>query len=512
MKYSLRQLTMLMVNLLIVVTLASSAIGFHLLQDQYQTEESRHDAEARGRLSQVANGLASQLEFYQGILRILASRQSTADLLTFGDDSDAHQWSKRLRELIPGAFGAGIAGLDGTVMGDPLVQHIGDACRVDLKHFLTDHEFPYPPVHTNVPGLEHFDLMSTVDGDSGSRGALLISFRLESLTRFLEKALIDKRDALRLTNGDGQLIARAGKDPDSEVSRYSQKLPGTDWQVELITPSAPPSYLLRKLILFNLIIMAIVGLVVAAYMRRFANLLGKDMRALHRRIASVLEDDFDPMRDRPQISEIAAVLPDVDRLAQTIVEQKTALREQTLIDPLTGLHNRRHFDLVMKHVYDHSRRHTPAILLIMDLNKFKQINDTLGHQTGDRQLKLVAEQLRANTRASDQVARIGGDEFAVILQDIAYPAVDQWLRNLVERFDRELSGCRNSSLPEDACTLSIGVAAIDANHYASIDEVINSADLAMYRAKATGGSHSRFHKAVYHPHRVVVHRAAASTK
>jgi PleD family two-component response regulator len=66
-------------------------------------------------------------------------------------------------------------------------------------------------------------------------------------------------------------------------------------------------------------------------------------------------------------------------------------------------------------------------------------------------------------------------------------------------------------LPKDACTLSIGVTAIDASHYVSVDEVINSADLAMYRAKAGDGTHSRYHKTVYHPHRDVDHSATAST-
>lgn len=503
MKYSLRQLAVLMVNLLVVVTLASSAAGFYLLRDHYQTEESRYEAEARNHLAQAANALTNQLQFYQGILDILAKRQSTIDLLSFAEDTDTQSWSQQLRALLPGAFGVGLARLNGEVVGDPLVQRIGDACQADLQHFIHHTSISYPPVHANVPGLEHFDLLANVEGmENDDSGALLISFHLDTLHKLLQQA-VRPGDLLLLHTADGQEIARSGEAGGTLPAVFRQTVRGTNWEIALHTNHIKSTNFFQRLILFNLAIMAIVAFAVSAYTRRFANLLSGDMRALHRRIASVLDDNFEDGRHRPRINEIAAILPDIDRLTRTIMEQKQALREQALVDPLTGLHNRRHFDLMMEHVFEHSRRHTPAILLILDVNRFKDINDTLGHKTGDRQLTQVAEHLRSNTRASDEVARIGGDEFAVILQDIDYDRIDQWLDSFIERYDQVADESRHPHLPVGACTLSIGVAVIDARLHKNVSEVINSADLAMYRAKAAGGSGSRYHKAVYHPRALV---------
>lgn len=88
-------------------------------------------------------------------------------------------------------------------------------------------------------------------------------------------------------------------------------------------------------------------------------------------------------------------------------------------DPLTDLHNRRRFSEELEQILSRSDRyHHPGALLFFDLDRFKYINDTSGHQAGDTFLKLVAKMLSQTIRSGDITARLGGDEFAVILPEI----------------------------------------------------------------------------------------------
>src|SRR5919106_350540 len=91
-------------------------------------------------------------------------------------------------------------------------------------------------------------------------------------------------------------------------------------------------------------------------------------------------------------------------------------------DPLTGLPNRAMFADRAREAVAHARRHDKtAAFLFLDMDNFKQVNDRLGHEVGDNLLKLIASRLRASVRGDDFIARIGGDEFCVLLQDIAEP-------------------------------------------------------------------------------------------
>ena len=160
------------------------------------------------------------------------------------------------------------------------------------------------------------------------------------------------------------------------------------------------------------------------------------------------------------------------------------LRERSLHDPLTGLGNRSlFFDRVGHAIARLSRQKGVSIaVLFVDLDDFKEVNDTLGHARGDRLLALVAERLRTVVRAADSVGRLGGDEFALLLEDLtsadgAVVVAERALSLLAKPF--ELHG---QSVNVSA---SIGIA-VRSDAKGSADELINEADAAMYEAKRTG--------------------------
>jgi diguanylate cyclase (GGDEF)-like protein/PAS domain S-box-containing protein len=160
------------------------------------------------------------------------------------------------------------------------------------------------------------------------------------------------------------------------------------------------------------------------------------------------------------------------------------LRETALHDSLTGLPNRRLFMDHLENAFDRMSRRAgvSAAVLFMDLDRFKTINDNLGHARGDAFLSIIGSRLKNGMRAGDTVARIGGDEFAVLLEDIQ--EIGEALQ-IAERLQQELAAPTNLDGHEVFTTASIGIARATADYHHP-DDLLRDADIAMYRAKAKG--------------------------
>jgi diguanylate cyclase (GGDEF)-like protein len=159
-----------------------------------------------------------------------------------------------------------------------------------------------------------------------------------------------------------------------------------------------------------------------------------------------------------------------------------AREHEAIHDALTGLPNR---VLFRERVEDAIRTADPATVMLMDLNHFKEINDTLGHHEGDRLLQEVGTRLRATLRADDTVARLGGDEFAIVLRGAADP--DAVAESLLARL-REPFVVDGTTLQVSG---SIGLAR-HPEHGADVETLMQRADIAMYAAKAASSGHAVF--------------------
>ena len=150
-------------------------------------------------------------------------------------------------------------------------------------------------------------------------------------------------------------------------------------------------------------------------------------------------------------------------------------------DPLTGLGNRRRWDAALASACAEARREaTPVAVVLVDLDRFKQINDRHGHPGGDLALRQVAALLSASVRSGDLVARLGGDELAVLL-----PGADgDRALSLAERLCRDAAQLRPPGFAAGEISLSLGVACA-AGDEASPAELLARADQQLYRAKAT---------------------------
>jgi diguanylate cyclase (GGDEF)-like protein len=157
------------------------------------------------------------------------------------------------------------------------------------------------------------------------------------------------------------------------------------------------------------------------------------------------------------------------------------LERQSREDSLTGLANRRSFDEQLQREIERARRYGHALgLLLVDLDHFKRVNDGAGHAAGDAVLRIVAEVMRARARGTDLVARLGGEEFAVLLPETSAEGA----RISAEQLRQAVAGHDFSEARVGSVTLSVGVALW--RHGDSSDDLLRHADQALYRAKAEG--------------------------
>jgi diguanylate cyclase (GGDEF)-like protein len=174
-------------------------------------------------------------------------------------------------------------------------------------------------------------------------------------------------------------------------------------------------------------------------------------------------------------------------VAVDVTERKRAeaeLAHQALHDPLTGLPNRALFLEHLERSLHRTKRHPEALfaVLFLDLDRFKIVNDSLGHIAGDELLTQAAERLRMSTRQGDTIARLGGDEFAVLLDDLQ--SVGEAVE-VARRILRALKKPLKLGTREFVVTASIGIAP-GRRDYAGPKDILRDADIAMYKAKETG--------------------------
>jgi diguanylate cyclase (GGDEF)-like protein len=159
---------------------------------------------------------------------------------------------------------------------------------------------------------------------------------------------------------------------------------------------------------------------------------------------------------------------------------KIAAEEQAFTDTLTGLKNRRALDEVLERLL---AAQAGFAVMHIDLDYFKAVNDTLGHAAGDHVLQVVAKVMLEETRASDMVARVGGDEFTVILPDVNdIDVLDRVGRRIIERIEVPIS----FSGAQCKISASIGTVWIQSSRAATRETVMEDADIALYASKNEG--------------------------
>jgi len=177
-------------------------------------------------------------------------------------------------------------------------------------------------------------------------------------------------------------------------------------------------------------------------------------------------------------------LQDELRSKNTQLEELLAKVEYMAItDVLTGLFNRRRLHLDLAKEFERSKRYeSPLALMLMDLDHFKNINDTYGHLAGDMVLQNVAKIIQKNIREIDTAARYGGEEFIVLLPNTK----KEDAVNLAERMRLSIENHTFPDMQNTAITVSIGIAGVPDKDITTEDKMVQCADIALYKSKQSG--------------------------
>lgn len=224
-----------------------------------------------------------------------------------------------------------------------------------------------------------------------------------------------------------------------------------------------------------------IALIVSIYLGHKMTHPIKTLRELTRKIAHGHYQTEVAVSTR--VLEISSLADTIEFMREELVAQSNSMEHLALHDHLTGLPNRVLLeDRVKQAVSERQQDNTPGVLAVIDLDRFKEINDSFGHLMGDNILKKVANRLLKILRQSDTIARLGGDEFAILLPNTALdPAMritDKIMAELTRPFD-----CEGHNISIGA---SIGIACYP-DHGTSYLTLLNCSDVAMYAAKKSGG-------------------------
>lgn len=480
---SFKKIVYMTATVIVSLLLISAIVNLLLVRSHYQNYENEQIKE---QLQNKALVLSKQLRLYKQVIANVANEPSTRDFLNFSDFAGAHQWALQMRKYLPQSIGVALLSKQGKVMGDPVTLRLGPQCLTDLTRLSQGEEVDHPPIHRAIPELSHFDLSTPVyDENDEQMGILFVSFSLDTLKQTLQES-VSREQLLQLLDANGEPITVAGSISTArEQYSISIPVPESSWTIKITEnlTSVLPIYL--TLGLSNLSTSVIVIGLIVFFIVYASRIFRSDFDKIKRRLAQISDANFSEPSPDVNLHESAELLPYMEYISRDIQKQQQMIANQSWVDELTGLPNRRHFNNEFVRAYNMARRGIPMAVVLMDLDNFKTLNLSAGRAAGDQALKLLANTLQQYCRKTDFAARLGGDEFALLLLDMQPDKIRPCLEKLAETFLEQQE--RHPAVPDDLrCTISCGYTFINVHRDYNAAAVLTRADKTLDSAKAKG--------------------------
>lgn len=461
---------------------ALGAVSFISFKEFTLEEANRHQIQD---LNMKAQGISHTVGFYHEVVRQLSVQGSVKNIVMFSGYQAAHDWAVITQKLLPESIGLALFDEEGNVLGNPAELSLGSMCLADMKALLSGKQVADPAVHTETAGMEHFDVTENIMEDGEVVGVIFASFSLRTMQHDLDR-MVSEGEQLSIISNTGQLIAQSGMIGNNSYE-IKERFPisGTDWYLQAIVDEQNLQGVLITHAIIGIVLLVSISTVFYYFSGRLVRIFSDDFDAVLKLLKLVRDNKKAGTEIRSRLLETKDVVQEIRNIAEDISGYQQLLIDYSVTDDLTGLFNRRAFYQEMIRFMDLSGRDVDMVVVTLDLDHMKQINDSLGHETGDNLLVQFAHVLRARTRETDYCARVGGDEFWVVLVKCTEDQVASWYQDLVKDFQARQRDVLGLSSVDMHCGVSAGYTVIKKDEQET-KNVLKRADEALYRAKSAG--------------------------
>jgi diguanylate cyclase (GGDEF)-like protein len=414
------------------------------------------------------------------------------------NESVFHHLYEHVLTYLPDHHWLTIANQQGEVLYDDFGEKVGDLCRTDIRKFI-DSEHNYQTYIHPGPDDYHFDVMAPWNYQGKGNGVFYVSFKPRIIARLLRHSEVVGHQLILLRSDIPSLIEISSHGGRNELDRpihlgkeelarisVSKQLKGTRWTLAALP--AADLFSQQRAQIRGQAVLVLAGFIILSGIMLWL-IRGEEKKRT--RAETALRNSHNELETR--VAERTKDLLKTNYQLQTEINERIkaqdSLQFQAHHDALTGLPNRMLLRDRLEHAFAQSNRTgMPVAIMLLDLDGFKLVNDSLGHHNGDELLKTVAMRLRNCVRDYDTVSRLAGDEFTVLLEGINNiddaSLVAQNILAVVE--EPIFIGGHEVSV-----TTSIGITVYPADSR-NIDELLKNADTAMYRAKKSGNAYMFF--------------------
>ena len=412
-------LTRLHLRVFLILALCLGAAGYAAYLAMRDLQLSSYEENVTRTAGEAATRVNELLRQQRQSLEKIARQPEVVILLQRGTPAARDTTRNQIKSMLPGAIAVHFLTRNNTGVLTSS-DNIDPAC-LDYAERAASAAAPLAPeFHALGAPAEHYDMATPVrDENQKPVGYLLASFARAPLQTAIERSLptggymeLQRRAA----GGTAQTVLEAGTAPEGNVATVASALGNSHWTLLYQTVEmAPPLLSGSRIYYFAFIALAAltITIVLFRFYRQSANAVRHDIRSLIRMFRDLREGSVRvayPMQLR-EFSEIFNYLRD---RGQKLVEEKEKLKGMGLVDHLSQLGNRRHFERRLKELFEASKANGPSSVLIIDMDHFKSVNDKHGHDAGDALIVGFASALRKVVRQTDVLVRLGGDEFCII--------------------------------------------------------------------------------------------------
>ena len=477
---------------LLCLSLAGYA-GYLIVSDLRQSlYQEKNAAAARDVATQINRLVAQQLQAVEK-----AALQTDGSLQRMTPQERTRK-EEEIRLALLGAIKAKLIPLDN--IKNPDTQSVIDPACLDLLRRMASPDAPLlPEFHSLQTPSEHYDLAQPIrDANQKLLGYLLVGYSRDSLLALVEQSLpSSSRMELQQPTPEepAHTILAAGDPPAANTGAVTTALGNTPWTLVYWPREPMPALLSGK----RMYLFAFLLLFVAAACAALAGLYLKTKYSVRDDIQSLIRL-FRDLRDNTvrveypmALREFAEIFDYLRDRGQKLHEERTKLKDMGLMDHLSQLSNRRHFEVRLKELFEASKANGPSSVLMIDMDYFKAVNDKHGHDAGDVLIVAFANALRKIVRQADVLARLGGDEFCIIY---AYAPLEK-AKVLAERLRRQLP--REITLPKGVIHQLRWTGGLSVMHDKDTkpDDVLTRADQALYQAKEAGRNITKIYDPVH---------------